>query len=282
MNGRKFALAAVLALAVCLAVGSVASQALAGSSAHSAKKCKKHRKKKCSKPKTSQPVQGAPGAQGPAGATGSQGAPGVNALSLVSSLSSDQFAPAPAWGARSSTCGAGAPGAVAVADGHAKFGPYSNGDQSSAITYNGVDGKQLRDVSEVTYNAFYQQAADQHGGTPYFRIFTEGGAPATPNDLSDDHSIIFSPNTQTGAPGIINSGEWRKWSVTAGGVRYDDDAGNNPDISWNALISGHGTDVITQIRVQAGCAGAYSNGETAYADDVSITVQGERTEFNFG
>src|SRR6201995_3413172 len=101
---------------------------------------------------------------------------------------------------------------------------------------------------------YAQTGADQHGGTPYFRIFTNDGTPSP----GGDHAVVFSTNTQNTVPNNpqtkpINSGVWQNWVVTDGSVRYDDDAGNAPDMTWNQLITQHGTDKITQIRIQAGC-----------------------------
>jgi hypothetical protein len=223
---------------------------------------------------------GARGPEGPTGPQGPKGDPGQDAVALVPTLSTDQFAAAPAWGSRSGTDGGTVDGPVGIADGHAKLGPYADGSQFSAITYNGFDGMKLEDVADLSYVAQYTQATDGHGGAPYLRIFTEGGNPATPQDLSDDNSIIFSPHTQPNP--TVNAGEWRKWEPTKGTVRYDDDAGSNPEITWNQLIADHGGDTITQIRLQAGDAGALSDGTTAYVDDVSFELAGSPSEFLFG
>ncbi|HEU4978360.1 MAG TPA: hypothetical protein VFT42_05660 [Solirubrobacteraceae bacterium] len=231
-------------------------------------------------PQGPQGPRGATGDRGPEGPQGPKGDPGKDAIAVVSSLSTDQFAAAPAWGSRSGTDGgANGPGPVAIADGHAKLGPYADGSQFSAVTYNGVDGMRLQDIADISYVAQYLQTTDGHGGTPYLRIFTEGGNPATPNDLSDDNSIIFSPNTQPST--TVSSGVWNKWEPTKGTVRYNDDAGNNPEIPWSQLIADHGNETITQIRLQAGDAGARSDGETAYVDDVTFEVAGSPSEFLF-
>jgi hypothetical protein len=149
--------------------------------------------------------------------------------------------------------------------------PDAGGLDAVGASFNGYNDLELKDLSKITYHAKYnQEGVDQHGGTPYFRIFTE----------DFDHAVIFSPNTQPGAN--IDSGEWQKFDVINGTVRYDDDAGNNPDISWEQLIDDHGDDNIRQIRIQAGCAGAYTADSVGQADDLTIVANGQKTEYDFG
>ena len=59
------------------------------------------------------------------------------------------------------------------------------------MTYNGFNGKKIKDVAFLAYTAKYDQAADKNGRTPYFRIYSQDSATPTPGD----HAIIFSPNT---------------------------------------------------------------------------------------
>jgi hypothetical protein len=148
--------------------------------------------------------------------------------------------------------------------------PDAGGLDAVAANFNGYNGLTLADLSKITYHATYEQTgADQHGGTPYFRIFTEDFA----------HSIIFSPNTQPGAN--IDEGEWQKFDVVNGTVRYDDDGGAS-EIPWQQLIDDHGTDEISQIRIQTGCAGGYSAQTVAQADDLTIVANGQKTTYDFG
>lgn len=70
--------------------------------------------------------------------------------------------------------------------------------------------------------------------------------------------------------------------MTSGTVRYDDDGGNLPDITWGELIADHGDDTITQIRIAAGCAGDYSNLSTGFADSLAVDIAGKREVFDFG
>jgi hypothetical protein len=75
---------------------------------------------------------------------------------------------------------------------------------------------------------------------------------------------------------------WRRHVVTEGTVRYNDDAGFEPDITWAELIEEHGDELISQIRVVAGCSGDYSEGSTAYVDDIVLDAVGETARFDFG
>jgi hypothetical protein len=43
-----------------------------------------------------------------------------------------------------------------------------------------------------------------------------------------------------------------KYEVSKGTVRYDDDAGSTPDVSWAAAVTAHGDDVISGVRVSLG------------------------------
>jgi hypothetical protein len=217
---------------------------------------------------------GADGQNGPAGADGVDGVDGLDAVTKVASLTADTTGDGvtpPAWGERvSNGCGSATGDADVTGDTLRFTLPDAAGNDAVGANFNGFNGLTLADLSKIVYHAKYEQTgADQHGGTPYFRIFTEDFA----------HAIIFSPNTQ---PGGVDEGEWQKFDVVNGTVRYDDDGGNSPDISWEQLIDGHGTDEIAQIRIQAGCAGGYSAQTVAQADDLTVVANGQKTTFDFG
>ena len=209
------------------------------------------------------------------GTDGQDGEDGLDAITKVTALTEDTtgdgVAP-PAWGERVSTgCGSGT-GDADVAGNTLRFDlPDAGGLDAVGANFNGYNGMALEDLSKIVYHAKYEQAgADQHGGTPYFRIYTEDFA----------NAVIFSPNTQPGAN--INEGEWQRFSVVDGTVRYDDDAGNSPDVTWAQLIADHGEDEIAQIRIQGGCSGAYSAATVGEADDLTIVAQGQKSTFDFG
>jgi hypothetical protein len=224
--------------------------------------------------------QGAQGPQGPAGATGQHGpagaagpagpagAPGRDAVVTVDAL------PGHGWTARETTCGsAGDPvGHAAIAEGHARLGAFPDGDAVASVTYD-AGGAELGDLAELAYSAGYTQAADAHAGAPYVIV-------KTTDENGGEHSIVFSPNTQPGKS--VSSGRWQRWSVTEGTVRYDDDAGNGPDVSWDAVASAHSDETISRLSIQAGCAGDGSAGSTAFVDSVELDLAGKRAAFDFG
>jgi hypothetical protein len=274
---RTIVVAVICALVVG-ATGAVAADLITGKDIKNNSIAAKDLKKKLRKKIGRSGTAGAPGQTGPQGTQGPQGPAGpagADAVALVTSLVPDETGdgPAPpAWGERvSAGCGSGTGDANVDGDTLEFNLPDAAGSDAVGANFNGFNGLTLADLSEITYHAKYEQTgADQHGGTPYFRIFTEGF----------DHAVIFSPNTQPGAN--IDEGEWQKFDVVNGGVRYDDDAGNNPDISWEQLIDDHGTDEIAQIRIQAGCAGAYSAETVAQADNLTVVANGQRSVFDFG
>ncbi len=265
---RMIVAVAIAALALG-ATGAVAGSLITGKDIKNGSVKKKDLSKKV---RTQLDKHAEDGTNGTNGTNGQDGADAVvKVQSLVPDATGDGPAP-PAWGERvSSGCGSST-GDADVAGNTLKLNlPDAAGNDAVGANFNGYNSLQLKDLSYISYHAQYEQTGtDQHGGTPYFRIFTE----------DFDHSVMFSPNTQPGA--VINSGEWRKWVVTSGGVRYDDDGGNNPDITWNQLIAAHGNDTIAQIRIQAGCAGAYSAQTVAQADDLTVVADGQKAVYDFG
>lgn len=224
-------------------------------------------------------ANGLTGATGPAGSTGQQGAQGPagkDAITGVTTLSSDINVAAPAWASRAGTDGGptSAPTPHIVAGG-AELGPFADGSQFAAVVYNGLNGIPISQIADITYTESYlQSGTDAHGAAPYFRVFTQDSGGTA-------HSVVFSPNTQPGND--IASGRTQKWDVVQGGVRYDDDAGASPDMSWNALIDAHGSETITSIRVQAGDGGAYTDQAAGFVHSVTTEVDGRHAQrFDFG
>ena len=162
----------------------------------------------------------------------------------VTSLSSDVTTGYPAWAKRESTCNQtstgdllGPPGPADVTTGEVRLGPYTDGLQFSAVlsTFPAADFT-LADIERLGYEERAVGGMDGYNA-PYLRIFTT-------TDGTDFHSVIFSPSTQSGGPG--SSLNWRRHEITAGTVRYDDDPGNAPDITWAELIALHGSDRVTR------------------------------------
>jgi hypothetical protein len=214
---------------------------------------------------------GAPGANGATGPAGPTGPAGADAVSKQTAFG-QQFT-----GRRSNGCDPSkAKGDVEIGNDHVMFGPFTNGDSSASIRTDVYDGMKLKDISVIAYDAMYEQTGtDVHGGTPYFRVFLDG----------DDHDVIYSPNSQGRT---VNSGEWHREKVTSGVVRYDDDAGDGSGpygingAPWNTVVADEGDSIISGVYISAGCSGGYSDGTTAYADNLSLTVGGKHTVYDFG
>jgi hypothetical protein len=123
------------------------------------------------------------------------------------------------------------------------FGPYANGaTDGGSLIYSGLNGQPLSAVLALSYYMRYVSTVNTGGvGAPYLRIFT----------TNDTHDAIFSPNTQSPDPDIAQ-GPFHEWVATSGSWRYDDDPGNGPQMSFANLIAGHGTEVISGIRISTG------------------------------
>jgi hypothetical protein len=53
-------------------------------------------------------------------------------------------------------------------------------------------------------------------------------------------------------------------------------------VPWASVLAAHRDEVIVEIGVQAGSGGAYTDGTTAYADNVVIDAGGKRAQYDFG
>lgn len=177
------------------------------------------------------------------------------------------------WRARESTCDQDSSGdpngpvGDATLNGNLVLGEFPDGDAFSGALLEALGGLRLRDIEALSYSERATGGQDGYNAG-YMRIFT-----------AQDGAVIFSPSTQAGGPG--STLEWRRHNVVRGSVRYDDDAGNAPDVSWASMIAAHGDEVVTQIRVQAGCAGDYSDGSMAYVDDVVLVGGEHATHWDF-
>lgn len=146
-----------------------------------------------------------------------------------------------------------------------KFGPYGDGGaEGGSLRYDGLDGMKLSEITSLVYRAKYATDDDAEVGVPYLRVFV--------ND--DNGDVIFSPNTQPAkdtAEDVFHS-----WDVTAGTVRYGDDAGDAPDSAWADVVAAHGDDVISGIYVSTG----FSAGKNlrAFLSDLSVNAK----TFHFG
>src|SRR5206468_6312244 len=122
------------------------------------------------------------------------------------------------------------------------------GNSYAGVKFNAPGVVHLSDLTHVVFSEKVSGGIDG-SNAPYVRIFTKDANGAR-------HDVIFSPSTQPGGAG--STAGWRRHNVVDGTVRYDDDAGNDPDITWSQLIAEHGDDVVQFVNIQAGDAGSYS------------------------
>jgi hypothetical protein len=136
---------------------------------------------------------------------------------------------------------------------------------SRAYSY-ALKGVRLEDIANLAYSTNYTGGTGTGtGADPYILIVTDAG-----------HHVAFSPNTQTGVTPKPDT--WQRWVVTRGGVRYDDDAGNAPDMSWDSLVAGHRGEKIDYVQVQAGSTGE-AIGSTSHVRNVTMEATGAEATF---
>lgn len=214
------------------------------------------------------------GNTGAAGANGANGANGTNGIDGAPGGNVSVTAPSSIWeekrGAKITPAGA-------------TLGPFVDNSQlGDAVIYHGFDGLPLKDLAQVSYTASYHHdpgAGADNGDAPYMLITLNGF----------DHSISFSPSTQPGAcysgtpssPQCNSSDRMMHYEVSKGGVRYDDNAGSGADYSWDKVVSEHGDDVISGIRVQAG--NSLQGTQSAIVNSLSLEAKGSPpTTYYFG
>jgi hypothetical protein len=202
---------------------------------------------------------GAKGDTGPAGPTGAAGAKGDKGDTGATGPSGEKritSLPSGGFEATNST--------VSLTPDGAKFGPYADGGAAGgSLCYDGLNGRNLSDVSTLIYRASYSTDDDNTVGVPYLRIFLE----------ADAHDVIFSPNTQpvpATAEGVV-----QEWVVNDGTVRYDDDAGNDPDSPWDDVKAAHADEVISSVCITTG----FSAGDNLSALLRSVDLNGSRVVF---
>jgi len=195
-----------------------------------------------------------PGPKGDAGAAGASGAPGVKGADGVAGATGAQGN----RGDGTIIVNPDTPGICLTnpsvhltADG-VVFGPYQSNEQGGSVCVDPGDGLHLRDLAHLSYTASFSATSD-NGDAPYLRVFLNGDA--------DD--LIFSPSTQPGAcygpvpivgagSQCASRGRMIEYHVDQGTVRYDDDPGSAPDVSWAAVLNAHGGDTIDAIYVTSG------------------------------
>ena len=118
-------------------------------------------------------------------------------------------------------------------------------------------------LSELERLSFRSKASD--AGVVYMKITTEGHG-----------SVLFSPNTQPGGEQGLNT--WAKHDVLDGTVRFDDDKGESPDVSWSDAVDLADNAQVKDVRFTAGCANPVGDGALVQVDD--LTINDEVIDFN--
>jgi hypothetical protein len=117
-------------------------------------------------------------------------------------------------------------------------------------------------LSDLERLSFRSNASDP--GVVYLKITTEGQG-----------SLLFSPNTQSGGEQGVRT--WATHDVLDGTVRFNDDSGTKPDVSWSEVLARHGDDQVKDMRITAGCANPVE-GALVQVDD--LTINDEVIDFN--
>jgi hypothetical protein len=218
-------------------------------------------------------LKGQKGPKGETGARGPQGPGSSVAASPVPGPKGDKGdkgadGTLPAGFATSASATVGGDGIVTVtpitrtAAGLA-FGPYANGGTAGgSVIYDGAKGLKLSDLTKLSFTAKYSTDDHNEIGVPYLRVFFKDGS-----------DLIFSPNTQPTK--VTSEDALHTWNVLSGSVRYNDDGGNNPDISYAAALAAHGSDEISLIKVSAG----FSAGQNLRVLLTNLTVNNQAFTF---
>jgi hypothetical protein len=116
---------------------------------------------------------------------------------------------------------------------------------------------QLRDLTTLKFDS---NASDP--GVVNMKVTTEDG-----------DSVVFTPSTQPGGEQGLDS--WATHDMQHGTVRFNDDAGNGPDISWSQmLVLADEDDPVKTVRVTAGCSLPVGNdGAKVQVDNLTINDQ---------
>ena len=198
----------------------------------------------------------------------------------MTSLSPD-FDAASGWvGYASNGCDPGGPkGPIALTD-HVKFGPFTNGNMSASLLTRDFNGKKLQDIAYLAYTGQVRP-----GDRRERRLTLRSTCERLPRGTT--RTTSSSPRTRrAGSSGRATAD---KLVVTDGtGLRYDDDGGDGSGpygvggTNWDTLVRDHGTETISRIVISAGCSGDYSNGSTAFADNLELDIAGKRHVIEFG
>jgi hypothetical protein len=236
-GGRRLLYLAVAVLSITVASSAIAT-ANSGPTAHSSKAKAAKKKKKKKKQQGRQGIQGQQGTNGTNGTSGSPGTPATThgTLTNVPDFTTSSGGPLFIHNAPNTT--------VKQTPDGIEFGPYADGGTAGgSIEYTGLNGQPLSAIQSLVYFMRYVASNDTAGiGSPYLRVFLG----------NDVHDLIFSPNSQTPNPDTAQ-GPFHTWVATSGTWRYDDDpGGTNPDLSFAAQKTAHGSETISGIYISVG------------------------------
>lgn len=211
-------------------------------------------------------TSGVNGAKGADGTNGTAGANGTNGANGNDGATGPQ-GPAGTSGALPADF-AFTNSSVRLTEAGVQFGRYGDGGaEGGSVRYDGLNGAKLSDIASLAYTARYSTSDGSPLGAPYLRVF-----------LNDDTvDVVFDPTecaTASPAEGVLHT-----FDVTAGNVRYNDDAcdGIAPDQqAWSDVVADHGDDVISGVYVTTG----FSGGKDARATLTKLDVND--VGFTFG
>lgn len=153
------------------------------------------------------------------------------------------------------------------------FGTYADGGAlGGSVTYSGMNGKTLADVTDFSYTFTYREAGVTTGAAPYARIFLDADG-----DGAVDNDVVLDPSfCATVRPAISTD---LTYQMVGNSVRYSDDGcdGVAPDQQdWADVVAAHGTEKIVGLLVSQG----NSTGTDVSALLRNITVNGTTFAFN--
>jgi hypothetical protein len=177
---------------------------------------------------------------------------GVAATSATAAPSKPTAAPSMKMQKLVGTCGTGASGAIAIKNDVANLTLPEQLSWAQIRAY--PQNLKLSDLKTLTF-----ESKTSHPGVVYMKINTDHG------------SVMFSPNTQAALE--IVGPDWGDYDVLAdtSTVRYNDDAGERPDVSWNEMLTSVAGDAtILDVRLTAGCANPVGDGASVQFDNLTI------------
>ena len=209
-----------------------------------------------------QGAQGLTGAKGDTGATGAKGAPGTDGINGKDGKDGKD---APTM-LRLAGDFAGTNASVATTLDGVQFGPYPDSSWGGSVKFNGLNGRKLDSITQLSYTVMHSTLDDSPISSPYLRVF-----------LTNGKDVVFDATqcaTTVPAEDVFNTYE----VTTATKLRYDDDAcgaAYDPQ-TWAEVVADHGSEVISGIYVTTG----FSGGAPISALLRTLKVNG--TEYTFG